>query len=53
VNKFYSKSDEDNMIPSKDELISRLNRAYKLEDFEMIIKNIQDDIGESTMLEGT
>lgn len=53
LNKFYSKSDEDNLNPSKEEIISKLGRAQRLEHFEFIIKNIKDDMAESRISEGT
>jgi hypothetical protein len=53
LNKFYSKSDEDNLNPTKEEIVSKMNRAQKLEEFEFIIKNIKDDISESKIVEGT
>jgi len=53
LNKLYNKNDEENENFSKDELISKLNKSNKLEEFEAVMKNIQDDLAESTLLQGT
>jgi len=53
LNNFYSKSDETNLNPTKEDLLARLNRAGKVDDFELIIKNIVDDLAETKILEGT
>ena len=52
LNKFYNKNDEDDLNPSKDEIIAKVNKASSLEEFEFIIKNIKDDVAESKIGEG-
>jgi len=53
LNNFYSKTEEVNNNPTKEEIVNRLNRAPKIDAYELIIKNICDDLSETKILEGS
>jgi dsRNA-specific ribonuclease len=52
LNNFYNKNDE-TKNPTKEDILEKLNSAIKIDDYELVIKNIIDDLSESKILEGT
>jgi len=52
LNNFYNKEEEDKN-PTKEDILQKLNASTKVDEFELVIKNVIDDLSESKILEGT